>query len=141
VAAVDQRGELDRSRAAEVVQGIEGRAYGAAGVQDVVDQHHDAVVDAFGWQLGTAEGSRGPHAQVVAVHRDVEGALRDRVPLDLLDAAGEALGERDPSCRDSEEDDVPATFGALKNLVSDPGQGTAYVRCLENRLVTHVTIG
>jgi hypothetical protein len=59
VAPVDQDGELDRARAAVVAQGVEGRAYGAPGHEDVVDQHHDGLVDPRRRQLGLGEGARG----------------------------------------------------------------------------------
>ena len=46
VAAVDQHREADDPRAAEVNDRVEGGPDGPAGIQDVVNQHHDLVVDA-----------------------------------------------------------------------------------------------
>ena len=51
VAAVDHDGEPDDARAPEVHDGIEGRADGPAGVEDVIDQDHHLVVDAGARQL------------------------------------------------------------------------------------------
>ena len=61
VAAVDQHREADDARAAEVDDRVEGGADGPAGVQDVVDQHHDFVVDAGAGQL---RGVRRTHGLV-----------------------------------------------------------------------------
>ena len=46
VAAVDQHGELDGARPADVVQGVERGPDRAPGEEHVVDEHHDLVVDA-----------------------------------------------------------------------------------------------
>ena len=51
VAPVDEYGEADDPGPAEVDQCVQGRADGPAGIQDVVDQHHDFVVDPGAGQL------------------------------------------------------------------------------------------
>ncbi len=56
VAAVDQHGEPDDARAAEVDEGVQGGADGAAGVQDVIDEDHDLVVDARSGAAGWGSG-------------------------------------------------------------------------------------
>src|SRR5690606_322393 len=74
VPAVDEDGELDPGRAAEVVDRVEGGADRAPGVEDVVDEDDGGAVDPAGGQLGAEQGAGGLGAQVVAVHRDVERA-------------------------------------------------------------------
>ena len=56
VAAVNQHGQADDARAAQVGDGVQGGADGAPGVQHVVDQHHDLVVDAGGRKPGGHAG-------------------------------------------------------------------------------------
>lgn len=72
MAAVDEDGELDRAGAADVAEGVEGGADGAAGEEHVVDEDDQASVDAVTGDLGAAEGARRLHPQVVPVHGDVE---------------------------------------------------------------------
>ena len=59
VAAVDQHGELDGPRPAEVVERVEGGPDGAAGEQDVVDEHDDLAVDAAGRDVGGSSARAG----------------------------------------------------------------------------------
>ena len=72
VAAVDQDGELDHARPAEVGQRVERGPDRAAGEEHVVDQDHPAAVDAGRGQVGRTERPGAAQAQVVAVERDVE---------------------------------------------------------------------
>ena len=83
---------------------------------------HDAVVEAAGGDLGFAEGPGGGQAQIVAVHRDVEGSDGDAEVLDPPDALGQALRERYTARGDAEEGDVFAALGAFEHLVGDAGQ-------------------
>jgi hypothetical protein len=48
--------------------------------------------------------------------------MRDGVPLDLLDAVGEALRERDAPGRDAEQQHVFSAVCPLKDLVCYPGE-------------------
>ena len=48
--------------------------------------------------------------------------MRDRVPLDLLDAVGQAAGERDAAGGDTEQQHVGSAVGPLEDLVGNPGQ-------------------
>ena len=55
VATVHQHGQPDRPRPAEVAQGIQGGPHRTAGVEHVIDQHHDPVVHRAGtsvWPTG-----------------------------------------------------------------------------------------
>lgn len=57
VAAVDEDRELDGARAADVAEGVEGGADGAAGEEHVVDEDDEAAVDAVAGDVGAAEGA------------------------------------------------------------------------------------
>ena len=55
VAAVDEDGELDRSRPPDVVERVERRPNRASAEEDVVDEHHDRAVDPAGGDVGALE--------------------------------------------------------------------------------------
>ena len=55
VSPVDQHGQPDDARSADVAEGIQGRTDRPARVEHVVDQHDDRVVDALR-QVGAADG-------------------------------------------------------------------------------------
>ena len=109
VAAVDEDGELDRAGPAEVAQRVERRAHRAAGVEDVVDEHDEPVVDAGVGQHRGLQRADAAQPQVVAVERDVDGADVDRRAGERLDAGGEPPGERGAAGRDADEDEVGET--------------------------------
>ena len=134
--AVHQDGQLDGPGAADGAQGVEGGADGAPGVEDVVHQDHDATVDA---SLGDVRGARdadGVASQVVAVHGDVKGSLRDCVDgvrhrtggVGLLGRGGgegvhEAVGQGYSPAGDTQHHEVPRPVVALEDLVGDSDQG------------------
>src|SRR5262249_3182698 len=94
VSAVDQHTKLYSPRPPVVEQGIERRADGAAGVEDIVHQHHvlagyiEAQIAALYYRLGAHGG------KVVAVQSDIESSSRYIRALDLTNQPGKAFGER-----------------------------------------------
>jgi hypothetical protein len=94
VSTIDQHRQPDRPRPAEITQRIQSRPYRASGEEYVVDQHHDGVIHRRR-EAGVADRPCGLPAQVIPVHRHVQGARRDRDPLHLSHGLGEALRERD----------------------------------------------
>ncbi|GAB7189770.1 hypothetical protein NUM3379_04760 [Kineococcus sp. NUM-3379] len=122
VAAVHEHREAHDPGAAEVGDGVEGGADGAPGVQDVVDEDDHPVVEAAGGQLGGQQRAGGVPAQVVAVHRDVEGAGGDLGAVGVGDAAREALGEGHPAGGDAQQHEVRGALVRLEQLVGDAGQ-------------------
>ena len=124
VAAVDQDGELDGARPAEVVERVERGADGAAGEQHVVDQHDHPAVDALGGQLGAAR-ARGRGA--AAGRRGTSSRRGSRpapgAPSTCAMRRGEPAGQRDAAGGDAEQDQVVGALGAFEDLVRDPGQG------------------
>jgi hypothetical protein len=122
MATVDQDGELDRPGPPDVVQRRERRPHGAPGEQHVVDQDHEAAVDALRWDVGGLEGAGRAQAEVVAVHRRVQGPDGDPPSLHRGDALGEAAGQSHTAGGDAEQDEVVGGLGSLEDLVPDPGQ-------------------
>lgn len=98
MAAVHQHGEADGLRAPEVHEGVEGGAYRAAGVQDVVHQYDDAALDAL-VHARVADHRllvrRPPRPDVVPVQGDADGAHRLLAAGGAADVGGQALGDRD----------------------------------------------
>src|SRR6202035_3031867 len=82
VPAVDQAHELDGARPTQVDQRVEGRADGAAGVQDIVDQD-DCLVGNVDRDGRWTERTRRALVHVVAVQRYVELTQRDLGTLEL----------------------------------------------------------
>ena len=74
-AAVDQHTERYFGRAAEIEQGIEGSADGAAGVQHIIDQHHFPVLYAEGYIR--AVGNMQAGAYIIPVESNVQLAVPD----------------------------------------------------------------
>jgi hypothetical protein len=78
------------------------------------------------------QGAGRVQAQVVAVHRDVQGPDRDRGALDGGDPGGQPVGQRDTAGRDAEQDEPAGTLVALEDLVGDAGQCAGDVGRFEN---------
>lgn len=72
VTAVDQDRELNRARAAQVTQCVEGGADGAPGEEHIVDQDDERVLDTALGHRGAFQRAMRFAAQIVAVERDVE---------------------------------------------------------------------
>jgi hypothetical protein len=132
VAAVDEDRELHGARTPYVVQRVEGGADGAAGEEHVVDEDDQPAVDAVTGDLGAGQRTRRVHAQVVAVHGDVEGADRDRAAGDLRELVGQPAGQEDTPGGNAEEHHVVGALGAFDDLVGDAGQHPRDVGALEN---------
>ena len=107
---------------AEVVHRVERGPDRAPGEEHVVDEYDDLAVDPAGRHLGVLGTAGRVLAQVVAVHRDVEGAERHLDALDLGDPLGDAAGEVDAAGGDAEEDEPLGALVALEDLVGDAGQ-------------------
>ena len=81
---------------------------------------------------GLLERPRRLDVEVVAVERDVEGAVRDVDAGELPDLLGEAGGQGNAAGRNAEEDDAwsvrTVERGLLDDFVSDAGNGPTDVR-------------
>jgi len=124
VAPVDEDRHLHRAGAAELGEGVEGGADGAAGEEHVVDEDDDLPADVDG-DLGGPERLDRPEADVVAVEGDVERAHGHGHALEALDGLGQAVGDGDAPGVEADEHDVVGAVVALDDLVGDAGVGPA----------------
>jgi hypothetical protein len=62
-----------------------------------------------------------PH-QVVAIQRNVEGAARHLVAVDVVERATDTAGERHATCANAHQRDVVQAAIAFENFVRDPRQ-------------------
>ena len=123
MAPVDHDGQLDGPGPAEVVQGVQGGPDGAAGEEDVVDQHHH-LAGQVDRDVGHGLGQDGPQPDVVAVEGHVEAADGQGVdPFDLAQDLGHPGGQRDAAGLEADQDDVLDAPVALDHLVRHPRQG------------------
>jgi hypothetical protein len=120
VATIDQHGQPDRPWPAEITQRIQGRPHRTSGEEYVVNQHHDCVIHRYR-KAGVADRPGGMPAQIIPVHRDVQGARRNRNPLHLSHGLGETLRERDPASGNTEQHQTMGAAVGFQDLVSHPG--------------------
>ena len=106
MAAVDQDRQLHRSGPAEVAQGVEGRPDGAPGIEHVVDEDDDGVVDATARHHGALERAMRFGPQIITVEGDVEVADRDVGAGELVDLGTQTGRETRSAGGDSDEDDA-----------------------------------
>src|ERR1051325_3272795 len=134
VAAVDQHGQHDLARAAEVDQGVGRGAHGAAGVEDVVDQHHDLVVDRLG-ELGRLDHRlRGDGGEVVAVEGDVEDPEGGGRLLHLRDLRGHPLPHRHSAAADPDDEKVVDAAVLFDDFDGHAADGAVHPRAVEQSL-------
>ena len=135
VAAVDQHGEPDDPRAAEVDDGVQRGTDGAAGVQHVIDEHHDLVVDPCSRELGGVRRPGGLVGEVVAEHGHVQlsdnrGGVHGGVRG--CDLAGQPDCQRVPPARNAQQDQVLGAFVGFEDLMGDTSEGAVNVRLVED---------
>src|SRR5579859_7164306 len=133
--AVDQADELNGPRTAEIDQRVEGGADGAAGVQDVVDQHDGLVGDIDG-DRRRAQRARGALMHVVAVQRDVQFAQRYLNALEFADTLLEPAGQWQPARPQPDQDHRLNALVALYNLMRQPRHGAPNVVGAKQSLLT-----
>ena len=121
VPAVDQHGQPDRARPAEVAQRVQGRTHRTPGVEDIVNQHHYAVVDRRE-HVGGGDGPGRLPPQVVAVHHHVEGAHRDVGSSTAAIAAANRWASVTAG-GDTQEDQALGTPVGLEDLVGHARAG------------------
>ena len=134
VAPVDQDGQAHDARPAEVHERVQGGADGAAGVQDVVDQDNNLVVDAGQRQLRVVRRPGGLVGEVVPEHGDVEladdgGGVHGGI------GGGDFLGEPDrkrvAAAGNAQQHQVLGAFVGLEDFMGDTSECTVNVRLVE----------
>lgn len=118
------------------VECVEGSAYGAAGVEDVVNEDYGFAFDADGGHEALPRCLRfGGVALVVAVGGDVQGAeavFCGEGRLEGLDACGESRREGHAAGADADEYEVVYAFIGFDDFVGDAGEGAANFVLAEN---------
>jgi hypothetical protein len=121
VTAIDQHSELNRSRAAQVADGVERRPDRPPGEEDVVDQDDHGVGDATGRLDGLRKRADPAHAKVVAVERGVQRPDRDVRPIESPDTCRKSVCEGNSTGGDAEENDAMVGLcGPFDDLVRHP---------------------
>ena len=108
MAAIDEHGQLNRLRPAEVDERVERRPNRAPRVQHVVHQQDVAAVDRerdVGAAHERLRADGQPH-QIVAVERDVECARRHLGAADVAQHGSQPPGKRHPARADAHQRDV-----------------------------------
>ena len=104
MAAVDEHGEHHRLWTPEVDESVHRRADRAAGVEHVVDQNDDLVIDRLGKLRRFDHRLRRDGGQIIAIQRDVQDAEGNRMSLHRLDLFGDALAYGDAATADADDD-------------------------------------
>ena len=122
VAPVNHHRQLYLGGAAEIVEGVQGGADGAPGVQHIVHQHEAAVLDAYR-EVGAVQADFGALAlaQVVAVEVDVQRTYRHGGALVFGEESGEAVGQRHAAAVDAHQQQAAGAAVALQDFVGDAG--------------------
>src|SRR5947209_8366997 len=122
LAAVNEDGELDAARPAEVNQLVERRADGAPRVEHVVNEEDVSAFDINGQVRAVDDGVRADGREVVAVERDVHDADGRALAFEVGDLVGQAMGERHAAPLDADEVEVARAVVLLDDLGGEPGQ-------------------
>jgi hypothetical protein len=111
-----------------VEQGVQGRAYRAARIEDIIHENDVPAGDRerdFGgvhnW-LGCDGG------QIIAIEADVQNADRDVDSFERLDLGGEALGHGHAAAADADEGQPVQVLGFLQDFVRQTDQRTVNFR-------------
>jgi len=122
--AVQKYGKLDAGRTAEVEQTGDGGTYRATCKKDVVHQDNMLPGNIEGYRTGCERGpGGGVHRKVVAIETDIELANGYGHAFDLLEEAGQPLGERHAAQQYAHERHVIYAVVLFDDLVRDPGYG------------------
>ena len=133
VAAVGEHGELHAGGAAVVEQRLDPGARGAAGVEDVVDEHDRVVLEPERQVRGVHRRVDRAGGDVVAVEGDVDVAERDLGVEQVAHQPVQAGGEMRAAAVDADERDGLAGV-LLDDLVRDAHERPADVVLVEDDL-------
>ena len=115
--AIDEDRERDPRGPAEIGELVERRAHGAAGVENIVDDHDVHALDSPRQTRRADNRSRADGLEVVAVERDVERALRNLDSFALFDESDEPAGELHAATLNSDDDEIGRAVVQLDDLV------------------------
>src|SRR3990170_6234660 len=138
MAAVDEHGELDAGRPAEVREGIHRGADAASGVEHVVHQDDAPAVDVNRHLRALEAGAEFERGNVVAVETDIELANGHGIAFELAYRLCEALGERYAARVHADESDGRKAPIAFDDLVGDTADGPTDVLGRKDDVGVHV---
>jgi hypothetical protein len=130
--AIDQDGQLHDARTTEVTESIESGADSATGVEDIVNEHHEAILNSTDRDVRGLERAGTSTAKVIAEHCDVEGADGDGMALHLCETLRDPAGKGDTAGGNTQENDVARSARVLINLMSDPRRHAGNVGRIED---------
>jgi hypothetical protein len=119
--AIDEDGEVDAIGSAEIVEGIEGGAHGAAAIEDIVGEDHGGTVEVAG-EVGGMDFGCGTMVEIIAVEGHIDLAGGDGLAEQTGQFGGQPCGEVDTAFLNAQEGEaigVGETFGDLVGHTAD----------------------
>jgi dihydroorotate dehydrogenase electron transfer subunit len=126
ISPVDQYGELDSFGTAEIHDAVQSGANGSAGIQHIIDQDKNKIVDI---EIDQGFAQRGPVAdrrQVVPVQRHIQNADRHRPLKNGLDFVAQALSQVHSPAPDADDRKLGLGSQFLNNLSRHPCEHKIY---------------
>src|SRR5207253_2238230 len=126
-----EHGEHHRFRTPEVDESVHRRADRAAGVEHVVDQNDDLVIDRLGKLRRFDHRLRRDGGQIIAIQRDVQDAEGNRMSLHRLDLFGDALADGDAATADADDNQIAQSAIFFHDLDGHPADCASHPRAIE----------
>jgi hypothetical protein len=121
MAAINQHGQLNSRRPAQVSKRIKCGADRAPAEEHVIHEHNGMARDVNG-DVRWLHLWRDALVEVVAVHGNIERACGDGMSPDGFELGGEATGQRDAAPLNADQDNFTALFVSFGDLVGDARQ-------------------
>lgn len=122
--AIDEDGEVDAFGAAEIVEGIEGGAHGAAAAEDIVGEDDGGAVEVAG-EVGGMDFGCGSVVEIITMQGDIDLAGGDGLTEQLGQFGGQPRGEVDAAFLNAEEGEAMGVGEAFSDLVGHTADGEA----------------
>lgn len=122
--AIDEDGEVDAIGTAEIMEGVEGGAHGAAATEDIVGEDHGGTVQVAG-EVGGMDFRCGTMVEVIAVEGHIDLAGGDRLAEQPGQFGGQPCGEVDTAFLDAEEGEAIGVGEAFGDFVGHPTDSEA----------------
>ena len=125
MAAVDEHAKADAARTAEIEEAVHCGAYGAAGIENVVDKQQISIINGERNFARLDNGLRGDGGKIVAIESDVESADRDFRFGGGANGFRKALGERDAAAANADEREILCAAGFFDDFMRQTFEGAA----------------
>ena len=117
---VHQNTKLYLGRSAELHDRLKRRSRGTGGIDDVIHQYHDLVLDTEIDITALYLRHFADTGQVITIERDIQLAHRYAHALDRFDVALQALRQRYAAGTDTDQTDLFQSVVLLNDLMCDP---------------------